>query len=124
MHYHTRSFHMSDSMEPFFVWMQRHKIFFHLEVKNMDLWKLASEFFKVITNLPVIIGTVKALILAVEETGVAGADKKKAVIDSLVKTMKEAFEIDLAPYTAWISWLIDGIVNVFNATGYFKHEKK
>ncbi len=90
----------------------------------MDLWKLASDFFKVVTNLPVIIGVIKALVLSVEETGVAGPDKKKAVIDALVKTMKEAFGIDLSPYTGWISWIIDGIVNIFNATGYFQHEKK
>ena len=90
----------------------------------MDLWKLAADFFKVVTNLPVIIGVVKALIISVEETGVAGPDKKKAVIDALIKTVKEAFGVDLSPYRAWISWIIDGIVNIFNATGYFKHTTK
>lgn len=90
----------------------------------MNLLQIAATFFKVVTNLPVVIGTIKALVLAVEETGVAGEDKKDAVIQALIKTFKDAFDLDLSPYKAWIGWIIDGVVNIFNMTGYFKHAEK
>ena len=90
----------------------------------MDLWKLAGAFFKVVTNLPVLIGAIHALMLTAETTDEDGQKKKEAVVNAIIMNFKNDFNIDLKPYEKVIGWLVDAMVSVFNMLGFFVHKKK
>ena len=84
------------------------------------MWEIATTFFKIIKNLPVLIGAIQAFALAAEVTGNPGEKKKQAVITALEENFKKDFNVDLKPYEAFMSWLIDGVITVFNFLGFFQ----
>jgi len=90
----------------------------------VNIWSLASTLFKVVKNLPVLIGAIQSFVLAAEATGKPGEDKRDAVVKAIVENFKKDFNIDLEPYTGIIGWLIDGSVLIWNLLGMFEHKSK
>ena len=84
------------------------------------MWKVASMFFKIVSNLPVLAGAIQTFVLAAEVTGNPGEKKRQAVIDAIIDNFKKDFNVDLKPYESFLGWLVDGVVNVFNLLGFFK----
>jgi hypothetical protein len=88
----------------------------------MNILLMIGDFFKVITNLPALINVIQVAVIAVEQTGALGADKKAAVVQAVDNFGKNVLNFDLTPFNGIIGYLIDLVVDVYNLTGFFTHK--
>ena len=76
-----------------------------------------------ITNFLLILNILIVLVREAERSAEAGEAKKKAVIDAAEKMLKEV-GINIVPYEAIISNLIDIAVFFYNVLHIFEHKQK
>jgi len=87
-------------------------------------------WIKYISLFPLLYALVKGAVELVEATrdGIPGADKKAAVLAALQDGWVSAqaafgFATPIAPLLPILSFLIDLVVSIYNAIGYFKKDK-
>jgi len=88
----------------------------------MNILFMIGDFFKVIKNLPALINVIQVAVIAVEQTGALGADKKAAVVQAVDNFGKNVLNFDLTSFNGIIGYLIDLVVDVYNLTGFFTHK--
>ncbi|MGC8585771.1 MAG: hypothetical protein ACP5L4_06655 [Thermoplasmata archaeon] len=88
----------------------------------MNLFEEAVNLFKIISNLPAFINVISTAVIAVEQTGALGADKKAAVISAVDNFAKSTWNLDITGFNGIIGGLIDMIVDLYNIVGFFTHK--
>ena len=77
---------------------------------------------KLLSYLIVLIQAINEFVKWAEESHKEGAEKRKAVVDAVIKLFK-CIGIDLTKYTRVIEFIVDIIVAFYNGLGIFKHKE-